>query len=402
MPDLGSTFMGIYFKTPFILASGQASLRAGHIKHAAEAMVENHWAGFVSKSIISEVHSQQRPYLWGSADYRFLSMQNMGPTMDKYSNSLLNLLKEDFRISKQAGLICIASIIGYSMDEWIEMAKNMEDVGADALELNLSCPVRDKTVKGSMGGCTVLEDTQKTYEIVNAVSKNCSIPVMVKLSFHVRDIAEVAKVCKEAGADAVSAINTIRGIVGIDIDTGNLLSSDASGNGYITGLSGPVIRPFALKCVIEIGLTSDVPVCAIGGIENWKNIVELLMAGAGLTQTCTSVMWHGFGLGKKLRDGLTQFMKDKGYTCIQDFRGISLGRVVVDSIDHPWVKARIDRARCNLCQKCVIACRDAAFSALHVIGSGKSAYIEVDDSACEGCGLCKVVCKKEAISYVSQ
>lgn len=402
MPDLTSTFMGIDFKTPFIVASGQATLRAGKIRYAVESLAENHWAGFVTKSIISKVHSQQRPYLWSSADYRFLGMQNMGPTMDKYSKSLLKLLKEDFRISKEAGLISIASIIGYSIDEWVEMAKNMEDAGADALELNLGCPVEDKTIKGSMGGYSILEDTGKTYDIVNAVSSNCGIPVMVKLSFHVRDIGEVARVCKEAGADAVSAINTVRGIVGIDIDTGMLISSDASGNGYITGLSGPVIRPFALKCVIEIGRATDLPICGIGGVENWKNVVEFLMAGASLTQICTSVMWYGFGLGKKLRDGLIRFMKDKSYMSIKDFKGISLEHVVVDSVAHPGVKAEIDTERCNLCQKCVISCRDAAFSALRVVGSGKSAYIEVDADACEGCGLCKVVCKKEAISYISR
>jgi dihydropyrimidine dehydrogenase (NAD+) subunit PreA len=225
---------------------------------------------------------------------------------------------------------------------------------------------------------------------------------MVKLSFHVSDIGAIAKVCKEAGAKAVSAINTIRGIVGIDIQTGNLLSSDASGNGYITGLSGPIIRPFGLRSVLEIGRATDIQICGIGGIDGWKSVVEYLLAGVGLTQTCTAVMWHGFKLGKRMADGLMRYMKEKSYLSIEDFRGISIRRVVIEPVDHPWVKAVIDHDRCNMCRKCYVACGDAAFGAIDVAGSGKDAKVVVRKELCEGCGLCRVVCKRGAIQYISQ
>lgn len=398
MVDIGVEFMGLKFKTPFIVASGPAVIQSGRIRHCVDAMAENHWSGYVTKSIISKVHVQQRPYLWTARDYQFKGMQNMGPRMEQYSRDLLRTLKDDFRISHEAGVLAIPSIVGYSMEEWSEMAKSMEDIGADAVEVNLGCPVEEKTIKGSMGGYGVLQDEGKTYEIVNVVSESCSIPVMAKLSFHAKEIGSIARICKEAGAEAVSAINTIRGIVGIDIETGNLLSSDASGNGYITGLSGPIIRPFGLKSVIEIGLTTDIPVCGIGGIDGWKSVIEYIMAGAGLVQICTAVLWYGFRLGRRIRDGLVRFMKEKDYSTIEDFRGISLGRTVVEPVDHPWVKALIDYDRCNFCQRCYHACRDVAFGAVEI----EDSRVVIRQELCEGCGLCRVVCKKDAIRYVSR
>jgi dihydroorotate dehydrogenase subfamily 1 len=318
--------------------------------------------------------------------------------MEKYSRELLKTYQEDFRLSREAGLVPIPSLVGYSIEEWKDMAKSFEDIGAGALELNLGCPSEEKTIKGSMGGYTILQDEKKTYDVVRAVSESCSIPVMVKLTYHIKDVPAIAKICKEAGAKAVSAINTIRGIVGIDVNTGNLLSSDASGNGYITGMSGPIIRPFGLRTVIEIGQTTDIPVCAIGGIDGWKSAVEYIMVGAGLTQTCTAVMWHGFKLGKRMADGLVRFMKEKNYSTIEDFRGISIKRVVIEPVDHPWVKAAIDYEKCNFCQKCYVACRDAAFGAIEL----QDSKVIIHQNLCDGCGLCKVVCKKEAIDYISR
>ncbi|MDD1777974.1 MAG: tRNA-dihydrouridine synthase [Candidatus Helarchaeota archaeon] len=400
MNDLSVKFMGLDFKTPFLLASGPATGALGEISKHCNELADNSWAGLVTKTIISKLpRYEMTPHLWSSRRFRYLGMTNVGPPMCLYSNGLMKTLKKDIESAHAAGLVIIPSIIGYSLEEWRSISKEIEDLGADALELNLSCPSPSDFIKNSMGGYLVGQNIELTRQVVEAICDVCKIPVMPKLTFHSPNIVESARACKHAGASAVSAINTIRGIIGINLDTGKLLCEGINRRTYLGGISGPIIKPFGLRAVAEIKIeVDDIEVCGMGGIDSWDSAVEYIMVGAGLVEICSAAMWYGYSLGNQLRNGLISFMKDKGYNSVSDFRGIALRdidykRDVQRSKTYPI----INYEKCNLCKRCVRSCRDAAYDALFI----EESKLKVNFERCECCGLCKVVCKDEAIQYES-
>jgi len=397
MIDLSVKFMGIGFKTPFLLASGQTTTAIGEISKHCNQIAKNDWAGLVTKTIISKYGYYKRPHLWSSRHLKSLAMTNCGPPMSIYSKELMKALKKDIESAHAAGLVIIPSIIGYSLDEWQNLSKEIEDLGADALELNLSCPSSNHHITGSMGGYLVGQNIELTRRVVEAVCKSSQIPVMPKLTFHSPNIFEIARACKDAGAHGVSAINAIRGIMGIDLDTGKILSEGINRKTYLGGISGPIIKPFGLRAVAEIKLeVDDIDVCAIGGIDGWDSVVEYIMVGASLTQICTAAMWYGFQLGRRIKIGLINFMKNKGYSSLSDFRRISLGDIDYEQKEvSRKTHLIIDYGQCNLCKRCIRACKDAAYNALFI----EDSQLKVNLERCECCGLCRVVCEEEAISY---
>jgi dihydropyrimidine dehydrogenase (NAD+) subunit PreA len=397
MVDLKVRFLDIDFKTPLCLASGQATTSVGEISKHCNEIARNGWAGIVTKSILSKRDNYKRPHLWSSKNFRYLGMTNTGPPMDFYSKELIKALRRDIKNAHEVGLVVIPSLIGSTLDEWQELSKEIEDLGADGLELNLSCPSSSSCVTESMGGYLVGQDIALTREVVEAVCGACQIPVMPKLTFHSPDIAKSAIVCRDAGARGVSAINTIRGIIGVDLESGKILSEGINGKTYLGGISGPIIRPFGLRAVAEIKIrVNDIDVCGIGGVDGWDSVVEYIMVGASLVQVCTAAMWHGFSFGKRLKKGLIDFMERKGYTSLSDFRGIAL-RDIDYKREVYALKAypTIDYEKCSLCRKCVTACKEAAYDALFI----ENSELKVSLEKCQCCGLCIVVCNKNAISY---
>lgn len=397
MIDLSAKFLGMDFKTPFLLASGQATTAVGNIWKHCDEIAKNDWAGLVTKTIISKYGYYKRPHLWSSRFFKQLAMTNCGPPLSIYSKKLMQELKKDIESTHSTGLIIIPSIIGYSLEEWKNLAKEIEDLGADALELNLSCPSPSDHITASMGSYLVGQNKELTRRVVEAVCETCKIPVMPKLTFHSPNIVEIAGACKDAGASAVSAINTIRGIMGIDLEAGKILSEGINGKTYLGGISGPIIKPFGLRAVAEIKLgIEDIDVCGIGGVDNWDSLLEYIMVGASLVQMCTAVMWNGFRLGKRIKNGLIKFMQDKGHTSLFDLRGIALKDVdYYQRVESCKSSPTINYEKCNLCKKCLVACKDAAYDALFV----ENSQLKVIMERCECCGLCKVVCKEEAISF---
>lgn len=397
MTDIRVSFMGIDFKTPFLLASGQATTSVGEIWKHCEKIAANQWAGIVTKSIIADYGFYKRPHLWSSSRFRHLGMTNSGPSMSIYSDEMLKALEKDIRIAQENGLVIIPSIIGYTLEQWRHYARTIEAIGADALELNLSCPSPYGYITDSMGGCQVGQNADLTRQVVEAVCSAVKIPVMPKLTFHAPDIAESAKVCRDAGAAAVSAINTIKGIIGIDLDTGRIVSEGVNGKIYLGGISGPMIRPFGLRAVADIKQQApDIAVCAIGGVDGWEGAAEYVMVGASLVQVCTAAMWEGFPLGKKMKKGLAGFMERKGYAALSDFQGMALSDIDIGHVtESRMADPVIDAQRCNLCGQCVRACRDAAYDALFIEDSS----VRVHPDRCQCCGLCRVVCEQEAVSY---
>ena len=206
----------------------------------------------------------------------------------------------------------IASIYGANPEEFSEIAMKVEDL-VDALELNVSCP-------HAMGGCgsAIGQDPELTAEIVRSVKKSVKIPVFVKLTPNVTDIVEIARHAEDAGADALTMINSLGPGMRIDIETGNPILNNKFG-----GLSGPAVKPIAIKCIFEVYDSVNIPLIGVGGIRNYEDVIEFLYAGASCVQIGTSIMYDGMDIFGKILTGLEKFMNDKGYGSVNEMVGIA-------------------------------------------------------------------------------
>jgi dihydropyrimidine dehydrogenase (NAD+) subunit PreA len=233
-------------------------------------------------------------------------------------------------------------------------------------------------------------------EMVTAWCKQHSkLPVIVKLTPNVASIRGPAAAAKKGGADAVSLINTINSIMGVDPAT-LTMSPSTGGMGSHGGYCGPAVRPIALNMVADIGRsaeTAGIPVSGIGGIGSWRDALDYIALGAGNVQVCTAAMVYGFKIVQEMTDGLSEYMDSMGFRTIEDFRGRALGTVTdwqhlnLNAIS----KAVIDQDLCIRCGRCHIACEDTSHQAITATKNGERHY-EVKDDECVGCNLCVTVC----------
>ncbi len=205
-----------------------------------------------------------------------------------------------------------ASIYGSSKDEFSQIASKIETL-VDAVELNVSCPHAQKGCGASIG-----EDPQLTGEIVKAVKKAVDIPVIVKLTPNVTDIVEIALSAQKAGCDGLTLINSVGPGMKIDIESANPILSNKFG-----GLSGPAIKPIAVRCVYDVYDAVEIPIIGVGGIADYRDAIEFMYAGARCVQIGTSIMYKGLSIFKEINDGIKKFMIKKEYGSIDEMVGIA-------------------------------------------------------------------------------
>lgn len=218
---------------------------------------------------------------------------------------------EEIRKARISGVPIIVSVYGFSAEEYAAVAKRAVGAGADAVELNVSCPHVQET------GSEVGEDPRILSEVVRRVRTAVKEPVFVKLSPNVKDIRETAEVAAKAGADALTAINTIKAMV-IDTETGTPILSNKKG-----GLSGPAIKPVAVRCVYEIYEQVKTPIIGCGGITNWRDAVEFLLAGATAVQIGTAVAQKGPSVFGAVARGINSYLRKKGNKSVKEIVGLS-------------------------------------------------------------------------------
>ncbi len=381
----------IEFQNPFILASGPATRTAEMIARAFKLG----WAGAVTKTIC----------------LNYEMMVDVSPRIAKINGGLKNIelissrspenWVEDIRFLKNSypKSIVIASISAEvnNPGAWQELTLMMQDAGADILELNFSCP--HGLPELDMGN-TCSDTPYLAGEIINSIKKVSKIPVWAKLSPNVSSIKHLAGVCVKNKADGITAINTVKGFAGVDIETG-MPELNVEGLTAYGGISGNIIKPVALKAVSEIAVSVDCPVSAAGGIKNWQDAVEFIMLGASTVQICTEVMHNGYEIINGLQKGIYTFLKKHELNSLTEIKGKSLKYIkpIADLNKQAVAAAVIDHSKCIKCGKCYKACFDAGYQA---ITDSKNGFLKIDRQKCTGCGLCKAICPVKCIAMKVQ
>jgi dihydroorotate dehydrogenase (NAD+) catalytic subunit len=245
---------------------------------------------------------------------------NPGPTIVELPVGLLNaiglaspgitMMKDEIAEAKMSGVPVIVSVFGFSVSDYSKSARIAETYGADAVELNVSCP-------HVSGVSEIGQDPKIVGKVTRSVKAGVDIPVFVKLSPNVANIAETGRSAERAGADAITAINTIKAM-SIDIRVRlPVLSAN------IGGLSGPAIKPVAVRCVYELAEKVKLPIIGVGGIMGWEDAVEFLLAGASAVQIGTAILQKDLKIFSEVAEGLTAYLKENGFTSVSELVGVA-------------------------------------------------------------------------------
>ena len=263
----------------------------------------------------------------------------------------------------------------------------VENAGADAIELNFSCPhgVPERGVGAAIG-----QHADLVWELTHVVRGVVEIPLIVKLTPNVTDIIPIARAATEGGADILSAINSVQCLMGVNLDTLEPLPSVGGCSTY-GGYSGPAIKPIGLRVVSQIAQELPVPIMGIGGISSWQDAADYIAVGASAVQVCTAVMWNGAGIIRDMTAGFSGYLADKQIPDPNALRCRALPRIGTHaslSRDSSRYAYRESPEQCISCGHCVIACRDGGYHAISVI----ERHVTIDKDTCDGCGLCSLVC----------
>jgi dihydropyrimidine dehydrogenase (NAD+) subunit PreA len=433
MADLTTNFAGgIRCPNPFWLASAPPTNCGEQIMRAFDAG----WGGAVWKTIgepITNVSSRYSSVDW--AGQRMMGLNNIELISDRpIEVNLREIAEVKKRYPRHA---VIASLMVESKREtWHEMVKRAEGAGADGLELNFGCP-HGMSERGM--GSAVGQVPEYAQMITEWVKEAARTPVLVKLTPNITDIRVVARAAKRAGADGLSAINTINSITGVNLDTFEprpMVDGKSSHGGYC----GPAVKPIALNMIQQVNADhvdgAPIPMSGIGGVGSWQDAAEFMLMGCGTVQVCTAAMHYGYRIVEDMIDGLSEWMDAKGFATVDDFRGKSLPKVTEwKNLNLNYkIVAQIDEALCIGCQLCHIACWDGAHQCIHTdrVSGPVDGHVEVhakprlagaetivvtpipkldpptvhegpyktsleriprvDETECVGCNLCSLVC----------
>ncbi|MGH7568878.1 MAG: NAD-dependent dihydropyrimidine dehydrogenase subunit PreA [Gemmatimonadales bacterium] len=391
MADLRTDFAGIESPNPFWLASGPPTNTYGQVARAFDLG----WGGAVWKTVGEPIINVFSRY--GSVDLgatRMMGFNNIELITDR---PVADNLKEIAEVKRNypKHVVIVSLMVESKRAAWHEMVRRTQDTGADGIELNFGCP-HGMSERGM--GSAVGQVPDYTCQIVEWVKEAATIPVLVKLTPNVTDVTYIARAAVKGGADALSLINTINSIVGVDLDGFAPLPAVAGKSSH-GGYCGPAVKPIALHLVSAV--TGDpqvkIPVSGIGGIATWRDAAEFIALGAGTVQVCTAVMHYGFRIIEDLVDGLANWMDEHGHRSLADVRGRALPRVVKwEDLDLNYhLVAEIDQAKCIRCELCWTACEDGAHQAIRRLprdNGGGGPVVEIIEEACVGCNLCSQVC----------
>ncbi|MBS1091952.1 NAD-dependent dihydropyrimidine dehydrogenase subunit PreA [Gluconobacter sp. Dm-74] len=402
MADLSINFAGIRSPNPFWLASAPPTDKEYNVRRALEAG----WGGVVWKTLGEDPPVVNVSSRYGATRYngqRMAGLNNIELITDRplaVNLAEIKAVKKDY----PDRAIIVSIMVPCVEESWKRILPLVEETGADGIELNFGCPhgMSERNMGSAVG---------QVPEYVEMVTRWCKqytrMPVIVKLTPNITNILNPARAALRGGADAVSLINTIQSVVGVDLDAMAPMPV-VDGRGTHGGYCGPAVKPIALRMLGEIARTPDtsvLPISGIGGISNWRDAAEFLVMGATSLQVCTAAMHYGFRIVEDMIDGLSNWMDEKGFETIADVTG----RAVPNFVNWNQLNlkfrtlAAIDQEACIKCGLCHIACEDTSHQAISKTLLNGERHYEVIDEECVGCNLCAHVCPvDDCITMVPQ
>lgn len=389
---LKTDICGIPLENPFLLSSSVVASTYDMCARAFDAG----WAGACFKTICNyDIHEASPRYsaIKGS-DGSLIGFKNIEQLSD---HSLVENM-EVFRRLKQnyPSKVIIASIMGQNEEEWESLARLCQENGADVIELNFSCPNMEKKGMGSDIG----QDLELVERYTAAARRGCTIPLLVKPTPNAATMSEAAEAAVRAGADGLSAINTIKSVANVNPHT--YVSAPAvRGMSAVGGYSGNAVKPIALRFVTELAQNPNlagVHISGQGGVETWKDALEFILLGSASIQITTSIMQYGYRIIDDLKSGLNRYLAEKGFSNVRQAVGLALDSVSAstnvlerDTIIFP----KFLSDKCIGCGRCFISCSDGGHQAITL---GADRKPKLDGKKCVGCHLCLLVCPENAIS----
>lgn len=388
--DLSIDFCGVHCENPFFLSS---SVVGSNYEMVAKALSMG-WGGVCFKTIsLLDIQEASPRFAALSKEGRsFVGFKNIEQLSDHtYEENLdfLRRLKHDFPEK-----VLIASIMGRNEEEWTRLAHDMETAGADMIECNFSCP----QMVGEGLGAEIGENPELVARYTAAVRKGTELPVLAKMTPNINHMEIPAKAAVAAGADGIAAINTIRSIMNIDLES-FMSEPRVNGQSIEGGYSGKAVKPIALRFINEMRkdpALADVPISGMGGIENWRDAMEFLLMGCSNLQVTTAVMQYGYRIIDDLKEGLGDYLALRGFSKVQDVVGRALTYIVpAENLDRSSIQyPRFVQNECIGCGRCYISCYDGGHQAIQMDAEDKPV---LDVHKCVGCHLCLLVCPVQAI-----
>ncbi len=381
MADLSVDFAGLRLTSPVIAGSAGITGTVEGMKRAEDAGA----GAIVMKSLFAKEVCRVAPTPRFQV-LRQTSGRDRSFVLYSYEQASewdLDRYAEEVRRAKESlSIPVIPSVNCLTPEQWLEYSAAMEEAGADAVELNLSCPHGPHLMEGH-------DVTREMIDMTRLVKEARSIPVMPKMTPQLNNPPGVAVALERAGADAIVTFNRFTGL-DIDIERERPVM-----HGGYAGHGGPWSLYYTLRWLTAIYPAVGVPLSMSGGLAQWQDVVKAILAGATVTQTVTAVVMRGYEEITRLNQGLSRWMDEKGYAVVSDFRGAVCDRIVSmeDVFRDHVLQAEIEAGKCTSCGLCERVCiYDAAVEADGV-------YAVLPDR-CDGCGLCVEVCPVDAIEMV--
>jgi dihydroorotate dehydrogenase/Pyruvate/2-oxoacid:ferredoxin oxidoreductase delta subunit len=386
-------------KNPFIVASGPTVKRVDQIELAEK----EGWAAVSIKQTFNPA-----PYIDYEPRYRWLKKEKLHTFTAEHRLDMeqgLRLVEEARKKCKDLVVMANYSYVSPDLEGWQEAARRFDAAGAQMLELNFCCPNMSFNVDVSASenkenrpssGASMGQDENSVRLVIQKTCEVTRLPIVAKITPEGGRIAEVSQAAYEAGAEAVCSVANRLGIPPIDVWNYKKPIYNLQGENTMGCLSGPWIKPLALRDVFEIRkLVGPKPsVIGTGGIASWEDAVEMMMCGADGIGVCTQTMIAGFGFLEKWMKSLKGYMNKMGFEQVSDFRDLLIREIKPASNLTVWAGvAQVDPEKCSSCGLCV---EIGHCNAIVMTDAGAS----VDSGLCHGCSTCIDICPKEAIRIV--
>ena len=393
---LKADLCGVPLENPFLLSSSVVASTYDMCARAFEAG----WAGAAFKTICDfDIHEASPRYsaITGPAGsiIGFKNIEQLSDHSVEENMAVFRQLKKTY-----PSKVILASIMGRDDAEWERLARLCEENGADAVELNFSCP---NMADGGLGS-DIGQVPELVERFTSAARRGTRVPVLAKLTPNVAAMSPAAEAAKRGGADGIAAINTIKSIIGVNPYT--FVSAPAvRGKSAVGGYSGNAVKPVALRFIAELGQNpelSGMHISAMGGIETWADALEFIALGAGSIQVTTAVMQYGYRIIDDLKSGLNYYLARAAFNSVKDAVGIGLDSVspTTDVLERDTILyPKFHPDRCIGCGRCQISCADGGHQAIF-LGEDRKPRLKAKN--CVGCHLCVLVCPQRAITSSSK